>query len=31
VEGLYGFKEEKNGADGDAFRIQLGAVYSIFD
>jgi DcaP outer membrane protein len=31
LEGLYGFKEEKNGADGDAFRIQLGAVYSIFD
>jgi hypothetical protein len=31
LEGLYGFKEEKNGADGNAFRIQLGAVYSIFD
>ena len=31
LEGLYGFKEEKSGADGDAFRIQLGAVYSIFD
>jgi hypothetical protein len=31
LEGLYGHKEEKNGADGDAFRIQLGAVYSIFD
>jgi hypothetical protein len=30
-EGLYGFKEEKSGADGDAFRIQIGAVYSIFD
>ena len=31
LEGLYGHKEEKNGADGDAFRIQLSAVYSIFD
>jgi hypothetical protein len=31
LEGLYGHKEEKNGAGGDAFRIQLGAVYSIFD
>src|SRR5205814_28440 len=31
LEGLYGFKEEKSGANGDAFRIQLGAVYSIFD
>jgi DcaP outer membrane protein len=31
LEGLYGFKEEKSGADGDAFRIQVGAVYSIFD
>jgi hypothetical protein len=31
LEGLYGHKEEKSGADGDAFRIQLGAVYSIFD
>src|SRR5258705_13021279 len=31
LEGLYGFKEEKSGADGDALRIQLGAVYSIFD
>jgi cell division protein FtsB len=31
LEGLYGFKEEKSGADGDAFRIQIGAVYSIFD
>ena len=30
-EGLYGHKEEKSGADGDAFRIQIGAVYSIFD
>jgi cell division protein FtsB len=31
LEALYGFKEEKSGADGDAFRIQIGAVYSIFD
>ena len=31
LEGLYGFKEEKSGADGNAFRIQIGAVYSIFD
>lgn len=31
LEGLYGHKEEKNGADGDAFRIQLGVIYSIFD
>jgi hypothetical protein len=31
LEGLYGHKEEKSGADGNAFRIQLGAVYSIFD
>jgi hypothetical protein len=30
-EGLYGHKEEKSGADGDAFRLQLGIVYSIFD
>ena len=31
LEGLYGHKEEKSGADGDAFRIQLGLLYSIFD
>jgi hypothetical protein len=31
LEGLYGHKEEKSGAEGDAFRIQVGAVYSIFD
>jgi hypothetical protein len=31
LEGLYGHKEEKDGADGDAFRIQLGVLYSIFD
>ena len=31
LEGLYGKKEERDGADGDAFRIQVGVVYSIFD
>jgi len=30
-EGLYGHKEEKSGADGDAFRLQLGIVYQLFD
>jgi hypothetical protein len=30
-EALYGHKEEKDGADGDAFRFQIGALYSIFD
>jgi hypothetical protein len=30
-EALYGHKEEKSGADGDAFRFQIGALYSIFD
>ena len=30
-EGLYGHKEEKSGAEGDAFRLQLGIVYSLFD
>ena len=30
-EGLYGHKEEKSGADGDAFRMQVGIVYSLFD
>ena len=30
-EALYGHKEEKSGADGDAFRLQLGVLYSIFD
>jgi cell division protein FtsB len=30
-EGLYGHKEEKSGADGDAFRLQIGALWSIFD
>ena len=31
LETLYGHKEEKDGADGDAFRIQIGVVYSLFD
>lgn len=31
LEGLYGHKEEKSGADGDAFRIQVGVVYFLFD
>jgi len=31
LEGLYGHKKEKSGADGDAFRIQIGIVYSLFD
>ncbi len=30
IEELYGFKETKDGSDGDAFRTQLGLVYSIF-
>ncbi|HEY4256960.1 MAG TPA: DcaP family trimeric outer membrane transporter [Candidatus Udaeobacter sp.] len=30
-EGLYGHKEEKSGADGDAFRLQISALWSIFD
>src|SRR6516164_8976915 len=30
-EALYGHKEEKSGADGDAFRLQIGALWSIFD
>jgi DcaP outer membrane protein len=30
-EGLYGHKEEKSGADGDAFRLQIGVLYSLFD
>jgi hypothetical protein len=30
LEGLYGDKETKDGAEGDVFRIQLGFVYSIF-
>ena len=32
LEGLYGFKEARNGVDsGDHWRIQLGMVYSLFD
>jgi hypothetical protein len=31
LEGLYGHKEEKSGAEGDAFRLQIGLLYSIFD
>jgi FtsZ-binding cell division protein ZapB len=31
LEGLYGHKEEKSGAEGDAFRLQVGLLYSIFD
>lgn len=30
LEGLYGDKETKDGAEGDVFRVQLGFVYSIF-
>ncbi len=31
-EGLYGFKEARNGVDsGDHWRLQLGMVYSLFD
>jgi hypothetical protein len=30
-EGMYGHKEEQSGADGDAFRLQISALYSIFD
>lgn len=31
LEALYGHKETQGGADGDAFRLQLGIVYSLFD
>jgi hypothetical protein len=31
AEVLYGAKETRNGANGDAFRFTLGMVYSIFD
>lgn len=31
LEGLYGHEEQKDGADGDAFRIQIGILYSLFD
>ena len=31
LETLYGHNEVKSGADGDAFRIQVGILYSLFD
>jgi hypothetical protein len=31
LEALYGRKEDKGGADGDAFRFQLGVLYSLFE
>ena len=31
LEGLYGKKETKNGADGDVFRVQMGIVWALFD
>jgi len=31
LEGLYGRKEVKSGAEGDVFRVQLGIVWSLFD
>ena len=31
LEELYGFKETKDGSDGDVFRTQLALMYSIFD
>ena len=31
VEGLYGKKETKSGADGDVFRVQMGIVWALFD
>ena len=30
LEGLYGYKDQKNGLYGDVFRIQTGLVYSLF-
>jgi hypothetical protein len=30
-EALYGHKEEKSGAKGDALRLQVGVLYSLFD
>lgn len=30
-EALYGKKEQKDGTDGDAFRLQIGILYSLFD
>ena len=31
IEGLYGKKETKSGADGDVFRVQMGIVWALFD
>ncbi len=31
LEALYGKKEEKSGADGDVFRVQLGIAWALFD
>jgi hypothetical protein len=31
AEVLYGMKQTKGGTEGDAFRFQLGLLYSIFD
>ena len=31
LEALYGHNEVKSGAEGDAFRIQIGVLYSLFD
>jgi len=31
LEALYGHKEEQGGAKGDAFRLQVGLLYSLFD
>jgi len=30
LEGLYGYKDQKNGLYGDVWRIQTGLVYSLF-
>ena len=30
LEGLYGYKDQKNGLNGDVWRIQTGLVYSLF-
>ena len=31
LEGLYGFKETKDGSDNGVYRVQMGIAYSIFD
>jgi len=31
LEGLYGYKQTKDGSSGDAWRAQIGLAYSIFD